>query len=327
MLKRKKNFLGLLGLVLVALMTVVAYFLPAEGAFAEGTSSVTDTIRVTVYDQFPSVEITSPETDYVAISKEITVTVLYENVSYVNFTLKYNDEDGNPQTVTLPQFIPDDLDPVYNYASGTKTITINLDDYGLSYGHYTFSVDADSPVGKPAGGAIEFDYVPAMLEQTGSEENTNDPIVDVEWSDGIAKIEIMPVDGDGNPLFDEPIVIEVPAPYEAGSQSVTLPFTSYGIESGDYDIVITTYRAETDPGTGETTFVVVPSPHASFPISYTRPNAPDVPNTGSFLGGFSLAKGDIVITSVIAFVFIALIAFIFVGRRKKDYRKNVRSRK
>ncbi len=51
MQKSKKNILGFLGLAFVAAMTVFAYFLPANGAYAEGASdSHTDVIRVTVYD-------------------------------------------------------------------------------------------------------------------------------------------------------------------------------------------------------------------------------------------------------------------------------------
>ncbi|MBQ1528451.1 hypothetical protein IIZ77_02265, partial [Candidatus Saccharibacteria bacterium] len=101
MQKSKKKLLGLLGLGFVAAMTVFAYLLPANGAYAEGASdSHTDTIRVTVYDRFPAIRIDSPETDYITTSPELEVTFTYENAQYVDFTISYNelDEDGNIKT-------------------------------------------------------------------------------------------------------------------------------------------------------------------------------------------------------------------------------------
>ena len=98
MQKSKKNFLGLLGLAFVAAMTVFAYLLPANGAYAEGASDWhTDVIRVTVYDRFPAIKIDDPETDYISTSPELTVTFTYENSQYVDFTISYNelDADGN----------------------------------------------------------------------------------------------------------------------------------------------------------------------------------------------------------------------------------------
>lgn len=358
MQKSKKKLLGLLGLALVALMTTIAYLLPANGAYAEGASdSHTDTIRVTVYDRFPAIKIDDPETDYISTSPELTVTFTYENSQYVDFTISYNqldadgnvvvDEDGNPVVITvpLPRFNPDPerLDPTFRYDSDTNQVTIILDDYGLGYGHYVLTASADSPIGKPADDYIEFDYVPVQLIQTGSAATTNNPIADVIYDDGVAMIELMPVDKNGNPLFDEPIVIFVEpdenGDYLAGSQSVTFPFTDYGFPSGDYDILVTAYGAPTvtpgeiDPDTGEqgadviSYDNVISSPRTIYTVNYVQPPAPDVPNTGRFLGNLNLSSADIAITSIIAFAGCAMIALIFLSRKKKDYRKNIRNRK
>ncbi|MBQ1528397.1 hypothetical protein IIZ77_01975, partial [Candidatus Saccharibacteria bacterium] len=243
-----------------------------------------------------------------------------------------------------PRFNPDParLDPTFPYDTDTQTITINLDDYGLGYGHYLLTVSADSPIGKPADDFIEFDYVPVRLIQTGSAANINDPIADVIYDDGVAMVELMPIDKNGNPLFDKPIVVKIDpdeetGEYLAGSQSVTFPFTSYGFLTGDYDILVTAYSAtvipgEIDPDTGEPgediiEYTVISSPHTVYVLNYVQPPAPDVPNTGRFPGNLNLASSDIIITSVIAFAGCAAVAFILIGRRKKDYRKNIRGRK
>lgn len=364
MQKSKKKLLGLLGLAVVLAMTVFAYFLPANGAYAEGPSdSHTDVIRVTVYDQYPSIKIDSPATDYISTSPELEIAFTYENSTYVDFVLSYEqlDADGNPVLdgegnpviieVPLPRFNPDPsrLDPTFNYDSDSNTITVNLFNpnpetgaEALGYGHYILTATSASPIGPSLGDSIEFDYVPVQLVQTGSAANTNNPIVDVIYDDGVAMVELMPVDKNGNPLFDEPIVVEIEpdenGDYKAGSQTLTLPFTEGGFATGDYNILVTAYSAdvtpgEIDPETGEQGediigYIVISSPRTLYPVSYVQPPAPDVPDTGRLTnGGLNIAKSDYVITAVIAFVGIALAAFLILGRKKKDYRRNVRSRK
>ena len=96
MQKTRKKLVGLVCLALVALMTIVAYFMPTP-ASATGDSH-TDVIRVTVYDQYPSVVITSPETDSIGVSEELEVKFSYENANHVEFVLSYAkvDDEGNP---------------------------------------------------------------------------------------------------------------------------------------------------------------------------------------------------------------------------------------
>ena len=344
MRKSKKNFLGLLGLALVAAVTVFAYLLPPVDAFAD-TTSVTETIRVTVYDSFPSIKIDDPATDYVSTSPEITVAFTYENASYVDFKLSYVNEDGDTVEVALPRFTPDEsrLDPTFHFDSDSNTVTFNLLDPALGLGdlpyeHYILSAVSGSPIGESAGDSIEFDYVPVKLEQTGSEAGTNDPTAEVTYDDGVAKIEVMPIDSNGNPLFDEPVVIEVEqndqGEYEAGSKTITLPFTSYGFPTGEYDILVTAYGTtvtpgEIDPDTGEQgedviSYILITSPLNIYHVSYVQPPAPDVPNTGGLLKNLNLASEDVAITAIIAFGAFAIIAFLLLARRKKDYRKNLR---
>ena len=297
-----KKFLGIVGLALVVLLTICAYLIPTEGAYAEESTVIagTDTLRVTVYgeDQYPSIVIDSPTTEELTTSPEIPITFTYENASRVDFILKYEDEDGNPVEVALPSFTPDPstLDPEFGYASGTDTVTPDIRALGLTYGHYVLEVKSGSPIGESTGDSIEFDYVPAIVTQTGTDENTNDPIVEVEHDEGVKKVEIMPVDENGNPLLDEPIVVEI-APdgsgdYPAGTETVTLPFTGGGISTGDYTLIVTAYDDTDEP---------IDSPRDSYPVNYVQPLAPDVPDTGVFTGGLNIAKSDYIITALLVF--------------------------
>ena len=119
---------------------------------------------------------------------------------------------------------------------------------------------------------------------------------------------------------------EIPEPYNGGTIPVTLPFTNNGLESGNYNIIVLSYKKEINEF-GEEEYVYAPSPINTFKVNYTQPQAPDVPNTGRFLGNSSVVKSEYAISIVIAFVGIAAIALAFITRKKKEYRKNHRSRK
>ncbi len=323
MAKKTKKLVGLLCLSLVFIMTAIAFLLPATANAADGDiTSVTETIRVTVYDQYPAVKITSPGTESTETSSSIEIKFDYENSEYVDFTLSYVDDDGAVQEVSLPRFIPDNLDPQFGYASGSGSFVLNLADYGLSYNNYILNATSVSAIG-PGYDSIDFTYVPSDAKQTGSEEETNDPIISVRHDDGVARVVITVYDENGNPIFDEPIVINYDEPYEAGVSQITLPFSSYGIKTGKYYIGIESYKYEVDEH-GEKELVKIKAPSVFFEVTYTQPDAPAVPDTGRFIKNLNVAKSDVIITSVIVFVGALIVAFSILGRKKKNYRANIR---
>lgn len=317
-----KKFLGLVGLALVVFLTIVAYLMPTEGAYADEFAG-RDTLRVTVIGQaeYASVVIDDPTTEEPSTSPEVPVTFTYMNAARVNFTLKYNDEHGNPVEKALPSFVPDpaDLDPEFGYASGTSTIALNLRDQNLGYGIYTLEVNAESPIGDSTGDSIVIEYVPVILNQTGADKETNDPIVDLDHDEGIKKIEIMPVDADGNPLLDKPFVVELTPDdngnYPSGTKSVTLPFTSNGLTTGDYTLKVTAYNDDDEK---------LYSPRDTYPAEYVRPLAPDVPDTGAFAGGLNIAKSDYIITALLVFALASVAALRIVYRKKTTHGKHTR---
>ena len=326
MTKTRKKLVGLLGLSFVAIMTTVAYFMP-EGARATGPDTVTETIRVTVYDRekHPVVKITSPESESSTVSPDITVNFDYENTQYIDFELAYVDEDGNPQTVSLPRFNPENLDPTFNYDTGSNTLTINLDTLGLSYANYVLTAKAYSPIGY-AEDTIEFNYVPAKVEQGASDETTNDPVIVIDYDEGVAKIEVTVTDKNGNPILGDPMVFEIDEPYEGGHIIKTLPFSSYGLESGEYNVIVKTYKYVQN-AEGEWEYVLIESPVTIFVIGYTQPNAPAIPDTGGLFKNLNATKSDLIMTSIIAFAAVLIISSVILTRRKKDYRKNYRIKK
>lgn len=319
---QKKKLVGLIGLALVVLMTVFAYFLPGEAA----AETHTDVIRIRVYDQYPGITITKPENESVTTSSSGEISFDYENSSEVKMTLTHEDSEGNVSTTELPKYVPEVMDEDFPYSSGSATVPFDLADYNLDYGRFILALDSTSEVGDDSQ-SVEFYYLPATATQVGSSDENNDPIVRVDYDSNVAKVEVMPVDKNGKPLFDEPIVVEIPSPYETGSKEITLPFGSYGLASGDYTLQITSYTANADTGALEKIVLPADVPANLFKVSYTQPDAPAIPNTGHLFKNLGVSSSDLVITSVLVFSFVAILAFILLGHKKKDYRKNLRSRK
>ena len=327
MQKTKKRLVGIGGILLVVIMTIVAYFIPAN---VSANDSFTQTIRVTVYDQKPKVELKKPVAEDIYTSSEIEIGFDYSNSSKIEFTLSFTDGDGNVHEITLPDYVPASLDPTFGYASGSDTVTIDINALVASlgvdgYGYFVLNAKSTSPVGYDED-SVDFYYAPVVVEQTGSDATNSDPIVTVEYDKGVGRVELMPVDENGNPLFDEPVVVEISDTTTGGTKEVSLPFGSYGLESGTYTLVFNAY-ARTDGGaSGDDTYTEIYSPINVTEVSYERPAAPDIPDTGRFLGSLNIAKSDYIMTGMIVFGSALLLAFIVLGRKKKDYRKNYRKR-
>ena len=358
MSKTRKKLFGAVCLAIVAVMTTVAIFLP-EKASAQSDAH-TDVIRATVYDQYPAIKFTSPEDSHVQASPFFKFKFDYENSSNIKLTLKYYAEDPDTgevilKEIPLEEVIPPDLDPTFDYASGTQEYDIDLaickikfnetqydipncvatrttspmlfggffapiDNEKLVYNHYWLLAESYSPVGY-ATDEIEFYYVPAYLVQTGADEVNGDPEIDVYYDQDVAKLGLEIYDKNGKLLSKEPIILENEDQegYAEGKQSLTLPFGAMGLASGDYYVKILAYDLD-----GE----IMESPYDTFKVTYAQPSTPDVPDTGGFLGNLNITKSDYVITGIIVFTAAVIVGFVVISRnKKKDYRKNYRNRR
>ena len=216
-------------------------------------------------------------------------------------------------------------------------ITIDLSDFDLEYGTYVISAHAHNPIGFDED-SYEFYYVPAKATQLEKDEDDDaaDPVINVEYDDTVEKIEIVVYDGSGNPVFDEPLVINVPAPYRAGAEEITLPFGSYGLPSGDdYKIKLIAYRQNPvydesgnpvldESGNPVTALSIIEAPSIFYPLHYTAPEAPAIPDTGRLLQSLNITKTDYMLTSIVVMIIATIGAIILLNRskRKVDYRKN-----
>ena len=361
----KNRFLGLVSLLLVAIMTIVALYMPSPDAAA--TSSHTDTIVVRVYDSYPEIVFTSPENGHVQTNPLFKFHLDYENSSEIKLTLKYyaiNDVTGEITKVEIPmsEIIPQDLDASLEIASGSFEYDFNLatctvgylgaeyvlpscqktragglqlaaanlpiDDEKLTYNHYYLHAETSSPVGYDEDD-IEFFYVPAIVRVVGTDENNN-PILEVEFDDGVSGTEFDIYDENGNKINDEPFYVandnKDNDEYVAGKKTFTLDLGSYGAKTGKYLVKLTAFDEN-----GEEIIApydqLIEGKYDAVVIDYEAPEAPEVPDTGRFLSSLNISTEDYVITSVIAFITVGIIILMFTTRKvKKDYRKNLKRR-
>lgn len=233
--KTKKRVFGLLGLAIVAAITVFAAFLPAPNAAAADASTV---LRVRVIGDIPDVTITDGPVSVVPQSptpivtdNEQSFTYINEKVGHIIVTLHYTDNDGNSSDYVLRDY---DVD----YSPGGLTINLDLDDYG--YGNYIITVSGNGQYGADED-SISFDYVPVSIdaEQPAIDE---DPVATYVYDADKTDSAVLNVYTDDGALISTLADI----PVTIGNYTSTLPFEANGMEEGWYKVEIVTYDEHGD---------------------------------------------------------------------------------
>lgn len=302
MQKTKKNILGLCGLVLVAVMTVVAVLIPSPQASA--VESVTDTIIVRVVEPGADINITSPISGAVLTSPEQTLAVSYANLDTATIEIIYTDKDGISHTTTMTETGMD-------YSPVDKTYPLDLSEAaGFGFGTYTIKISGVGMDGQPAEDVITFYYHPVAATVT-EDKNTGDYHVDLTYTpddgteegDGkVDKIVINILDQNGNPVGPSPIVVDAPA------TSTTFNLDDYNLPAGTYSVQLSVYDRH-----GKMLY----QPYIVATIDYkTIP----VPDTGAVLQNLNISKLDYLITGLIIFALIGVGSVIFIARRNRNRR-------
>ncbi len=228
--KTKKRVFGLLGLAIVAAITVFAAFLPAPNAAAADAGTV---LRVRVLGDIPDVTITDGPISVVphsvtpiVTSKDQSFTYINEKVGHIVVTLHYDDKNGHTSTHILDEY---DID----YIADTRTINLDLDNYG--YGNFIITVSGDGRYGADED-TIMFDYVPVDIEaeQPAIDE---DPVATYVYDTNKTDSAVLNVYTDEEELITSLADI----PVTIGEFSSILPFEANGMEEGFYKVEIVTY--------------------------------------------------------------------------------------
>ncbi len=308
MKKTQKRMFGFFGLGVVVAMTSVALTLPNPGASAV-SSSVTDTIVITVTSSTPDVEIKGVDSGDVVTDSEKSLEVNYSNVDTLKIVLKYTNRGGVSQEFVLADGPTSGMPNPY-------PLTLDFSNPAYGYGDYVLTVTGEGSDGVKDIDIKEFSYE-AFSATLDEDEETGKTYVDLEYKpdDGteagkgnVAKTVINVYDPDGN-IVSELSPITVLAP----EKRVEIPFDKYDLKAGTYRIAITAYDRD-----GKILFnrelkkIVdkeIPVPDAG------------TPDTGGLFKNISISQSDFLITGVIIFFMVGIAGVIVVGKRNKSSKR------
>lgn len=327
MQKTKKQLLGIAGLAAVGVMTAIAYTMPSPAsAYEQGVNDAPATsagnvdLNVTVLDGMNQVTIKTPANGSATTKESVPVLYSYENASRIETYLQYTNNDGTKANVLIDNFTPTE---VY----GERSFTIDLSKYGLNDRQYTLLVRSYDGYGTPKDDTVNFSYRaivvtpiepgdPTDPTDPGNGSDNGDPVIDVEVSDDVDEIYVHIRDKDGKPAIVDKDGNEVIFKFtkddidpETGELRVKLPFEEYGLEDGEYSIVIVGKDKDGNDITVVTTT-----------IDYTfvdNTKTPDTPNTGSVLDNLNITRVDYIITGIIVFGLVAGAALFLVSRKSR----------
>lgn len=233
MKRTTKQILGYVGLGLVTAITAIAVALPVANANAFGSEI---NLKVVVHTQTPSTVIQSPTDGSEFTNSSIQISNIYSQASTIRYTLTHIDNNGTRTDYNLPDYIAS----TSGTADGTHNWTLNLNNYGGQYGQYILS----STVGAVTD-YISFSYntINSNPSGTTTDPTTKDPIITVNYNDDVCSLKIQAYNKlTGAALFNPEFVYTIPTPRPASNTSkVTLPFSQYNANAGDYSVVISAY--------------------------------------------------------------------------------------
>lgn len=329
MQRRKKQLLGLAGLALVAVITIIAFAMPGPGAsaaeFRDGVG-----IQVIVGETDPgddknklpeasvntiNGESTSGDDQIVTTKRRITVGISYKRADSVTVRLK------NAKTGEVMQVIP-----VKNceasYSSTVQTCTAEFDlnsDYLPEdvYNGDKFIVEA---VARRDGlesvysATAEFIYRSAYLYSKGEyQEQTKNPVIYAVLSEDVKLAVLQVFDANGKPVLTKDITFSyADADPATGLYKITLPLKENNLPAGKYTAVLTAYNTTTPTEDGLVSISTIRD------IPYSPDGSPLPPDTGSnAFNNLNISRSDYILTGLLAFGAVTLFAVGLIIRRNK----------
>lgn len=307
-----KKALGLVGLATVAALTVVAAGINNP---ASAVTSGDVTLKYLVLDEGKTnVVVEAPTNGEVTVDNVIPISVIYGATSTIKYSLTYNGPDGQPITIELPEYQTE------VYEGGIHNWNLNLSDYDLGYGTYILHVDVFG--NGTASDSVEFTYQAAKFEPvpdsgTTLDENGNvvpsddgDLSIKIEASSEVDHMQLNLLNSDKTPYIDpitgQPVVVYVSSEDIARGQ-VTIHLADYGLSNN------TLYYLRAD--VYDINNALIDSFY--IPIMYRVADV-DVPNTGgSILAALNLSNSDFLISALIAFGAVTIVAFILMKKSSR----------
>ena len=308
----KKKILGIMGLLAVAAMTITATIIPV--ATYANSSRVNVTIQVD-RDEFDATFATLTGG---TVLVEATGTTRVDYVNATDLVVEMTDPLGVTSTI-------------FNTFSGPAdgNVYVNYDFSTGGYGDYTFSIyGEDLNNVSQVGQTVTVSYHSAYFD-IEDDPNNDDPVVNVTFGPEVCGVSFQlystapsadPNEGLLDPpysLIGTPDFTSLPG-FASGYVTITIPLSEYGIPTGNYRIVMTTYDCspnndviedDLESQNGGFTFVRKDGGGEELP--------PEVPDTGVIkIGGLTISHSDLMVSASIGFLTIIAIYFFLRSRRK-----------
>ncbi len=297
----KKQLLGFGGLALVVAMTAFATTLPT-GAVSSVGGDVD--IYVQVYGVNFETIINSPLDGKVFSNSKIEFSETHSHAYEVDYTLEKVNPDGTVEkSWALTEYKVEGED-----INGNTNFTLDLNDYGGT-GIYVFRSVITSAAGTTKEDAVQFIYAAIDANQDDVKVDNTTVGFKVAYSSGIKSVTYKLVDSKGNVLTDK-FVANTTTPDKGGTLNLSIDFTDLKLETGDYTILIEGFDGLDASGSLIDT--------ASVKFHYTAPESPKVPDTGSLMSALNISRADYLITGLIGFVGISIVALIAIRRSKRN---------
>ncbi len=305
----KKQLLGFGGLALVVAMTAFATTLPT-GAVSRASGDVE--IVVQVYGINFETIINSPLDGEVYSTPEIDFSEMHSHAYKVEYTL----EKVNPDGTVIESWDLDEYKVEGEDISGTTNFSLNLDDYGGT-GIYVFRSVITSSEGTTKEDAVQFTYAAISAEQEDVKVSDKTVSFKVSYTSGIKSLTYKILDENGKVLSDR-FVANTATPDKGGQATLSIDFTSLNLPTGDYTIYIEGYdEADAAGNLIDTATVKFHYVAPDQPVPVPVP-VPDTPGTGSLLQALNISRADYLITGLIGFVAISVVALIAIRRSKRN---------
>lgn len=306
MKKARKQCLGFFGLGLVATMTAVAANIPAPEVLAT-SNSITDTITVRVVGDTPAVNFKNIEYGAFYIDPNHVVSFDYENVDNTVFSLKYTDKNDIAKDITVS-------DEYYDYNYGTKNFKIAdlnpSEDGSYNYGKYALHLKGAGFGGSKEAPIVEDENIIYFVPTVGriSINEYGKYFLETESTAEVKKIAVQVYNSKGELIADL-----LPAEVLPNGK-VEILFVDKSAKTDTYTFKITSYGDDDE---------VLYKPF-DLETKYTEPYVPNAGDTGGLFKNVNIAKEDYLISGLILFFVLGIVAFGVVARDKKAVQKKRR---
>ncbi len=346
MQRRKKQLLGLGGLVLVAAMMLAACTMPSPGASAADEifrGSVGLQVKVASGENTSALNIISPVDQETVVHNSFEAKISYTNLEGMNVYLQ---KKGSSDKVALsgctvtPSTEPQEC-----------SVQVTLDDVLTPENRQAeYILSAEGTGAAAVADSVNFFFRAAHLvfEEEYNSANGN-PKVRALLNEKVKLARIQVYDANNKPMFvdgngnETPLTVPVDhAGVPSGEYVVELPFKDYNLANGIYRAVLVAYETETP--SNDSMIAISTAVNIAYPKGYKpggnpgggpgnnpdNPDKPDkpgdgdntdkpnVPGTGvNLFKDLNISRADYVITGLVAFGVVTAFAVFLIVRRNR----------